>query len=313
MVIFYRIHQFGIHLIIGIIGWIVEAFPRKVATIHTPGIGFYFGRDIQCIIGNIRIHQRSIGIEIVINRSSGKCFISRRHNFVSVRSLVSIKIGSTDKCRTRIFYFIGGDVTKIAPRLNKNVLVRFNHTTIFSGEGAISRSIRSLPRRHHRPIHGTEIIPFNKDTRSHCCSDSVFRITVIIVVIYMHCHRPDTWMTRIGMVEPIVMVGYIIGPGFRFHTAKRHFPRIPEMYIRKCSVLGIVFHIERSIAFCLIAGTTGLTIKYITIMHPDFISPFDRNAVIIEKHKSQIPDFDIIGTNNSKAEMGYRCIIADPF
>ena len=142
----YCIHQVAVHIVIGIIYTVIKTTPRKVATLHTAGTGFYLCRHGKGCIGRISVHQRRIGIEVVISSTTGQCFIGRWHLLVSRRGLVSIEAGCIDFCGTRTFYRIGCYVAEIATALYKNVAIRFYHTAALARECTVARSIGTLFR-----------------------------------------------------------------------------------------------------------------------------------------------------------------------
>ena len=86
----------------------------------------------------------------------------------------------------------------------------------------------------------------------------------------MYGHGADTRMTAVRMVEPIVVIGDVIGSGFGGHTAHRRLTCIPEMAIADGNVFGIAFDVYPAIAFGLIASFVR-SIKHIDMMHPDMV------------------------------------------
>ena len=130
------------------------------------------------------------------------------------RGLVSIEAGCIDFCGTRTFYRIGCYVTEIATALYKNVAIRFYHTAALARECTVARSISTLQRRHHGTIGVAEIVILYKSARTARNAHAVFGYSIIIVVIYVHRHRTDTGVTRVGVVEPVVVIGYIVGTAF---------------------------------------------------------------------------------------------------
>ena len=70
------------------------------------------------------------------------------------------------------------------------------------------------------------------------------------------------------MVEPVVVIGDIVGATLALHATERTLSGIPEVYVVESHILRIAFNIDRSVTFCLIAVTTYLSIENVNIVSP---------------------------------------------
>ena len=168
--------------------------PRTIATFHHIG---YQHR----VIGRYAIHVCIFRVEVVIRGTALQGNDIGRHLLGAVAYLVSVEGGGV--LLVSDITYGGGEV----------VVVCFDDTAILAGECALALGIRTLHGRHHRFGASTVVVAFYKCRRAHRYAYAIFRVTIEIVVEDMYRHGTYARVARVGVVEPVVVVGDIVRTG----------------------------------------------------------------------------------------------------
>ena len=150
----------------------------------------------------------------------------------------------------------------------------------------------------------TEIVLFYEDAGTHAGTDTVFGITVIVVVVHVEVLR-NTYagMTGVTVVKPVMMIGdivHLILVGVQVTLA-----RVPVVVVRD-SGKERTLHIEAAIALGLVTAFV-LTIEDIKVVPPDMlVVGIKADTVLGMHHDTQVPQLHItaVATEHTEAVEG---------
>ena len=75
-------------------------------------------------------------------------------------------------------------------------------------------------------------------------------------------------MTRVGVIEPVVVVGDVIG-FIASHAAERGFAGVPEAAVGGGHIFRAGLQVHSAIALHLVSVLPCLSIEQVEVMHPD--------------------------------------------
>ena len=98
----------------------------------------------------------------------------------------------------------------------------------------------------------------------------------------MEEHRANAWMTRVAVIEPIVVIGMPAGRRFALHAAEARLAGIEEMIVGDGDILRLTLDIHGTITFCLISIAARLAVEKVVVVYPNVgIARVERQAVSI--------------------------------
>ena len=144
------------------------------------------GRNIGGSNRIISVHDRGIGIEIIVGRATLLGHFRLRHLFVARGGLIGIVAR-----RSRI---VLGVILEIGNGLVEVVAVCFDHAAILTREGAAALGVGALTRREDGLLGLQEVVVLDKHAGTCGSSDTVLRTVVEVVVPYVDTHGAHTRM-----------------------------------------------------------------------------------------------------------------------
>ena len=118
-------------------------------------------------------------------------------------------------------------------------------------------------------------------------------------------------MARVRVVEPVVVVGYVVRAALRLHTEHVGLARIPEAVVADGDVLRVAFHVGGTVALGMVA-TAVLAIELISMVNPDVgVVGIERDGVIHATHDGKVAELDALGIAYQETKTVQGGIIAN--
>ena len=109
-------------------------------------------------------------------------------------------------------------------------------------------------------------------------------------------------MTRVRVVEPVVVVRDVVGTALRLHAEHVGLAGIPEAVVRDGDEFRVALHVDLSVALIVVTATM-LTVEHIHVVNPDVrVVGVERDTVVHAAHNAEITEFNALGVAYQKAK-----------
>ena len=197
------------------------------------------------------------------------------------------------------------------------IVERLDDTAVFLREGRSIGLVGSILgiRALHGNQHGlgalAEVVGLHEDRRTCAGAGTILGKAVVIVVVHVNRHGANTSMTRVRVVEPIVVIGNPVLAALALHTAHSRLTGIPEVAVSDGDVLGVRLHVNGTVALLLVATLVG-TIESINVMYPDVVVVgIQRDIVIHTRCHAEVAKLNRSCVANQEAEAVNEGVVAN--
>ena len=197
-------------------------------------------------------------------------------------------------------------------RIHNLVVERLDHTAILARESAAAFGIRTLLRDEHRVLAVAEIVAFDESRTAHCHTHAILRNAIEIVVINVEEHRADARMTRIAMVEPVVMIGVPAGYCFALHATEARLACVEEVVVRNGNVLRFTLDVHRAVTLGLIGIAARLAVEEVAVMNPHVrVARVERDGIVHAANDADVANLYTFAVTHQHTEAVEGGIFAD--
>ena len=118
-------------------------------------------------------------------------------------------------------------------------------------------------------------------------------------------------MTRVGMVEPVMVVRNIVRTGLALHTEHVGLTSIPVAVVRHGDILGVSLDICSTVALAVVTRT-ALAVEDICMVNPDVrVVGVERNTIVHAAHHTDVAELYTLAVAYQESETANSCIVTD--
>ena len=245
------------------------------------------GRNISGCNGVVAVHQRSVGVEVIIGCTTYPCLFRLGHLLVATVRLVGVV--------TRRSRILLGIILEVGGRLVEVVAVSLDHTAVLARERAATLGVGALLRSQNGLLGLQEVVVLDEHAGTRCSTHAVFRHIVEVVVPHVYTHGTDTRMARVRVVKPVVVVRDVVRTTLRLHTEHVRLAGIPETVVRNGDIFRVALHVGGSVALGVVAAAV-LAIELVGMVNPDVrIVGIERDAIVHATHDAEVAELYALG------------------
>ena len=260
-------------------------------------------RHVGCRISSIGVHERAVGVEVIIGGAAYKRFFRSRHLFVAGGCLV----GVVALCRGILL----GVVAEVCRRAVEVVAVGLDHAAVLAAEGAAAQAVGALQGREDGLLGLQEVVVLYKHAGSGGGADAIFGHVVEEVVPDVDTHGAHTGMARVGVVEPVVVVADVVGSALALHAEHVGLASIPETVVADGNIFRVALDVARAVALGMVAAAVG-TVEEVVMVNPDIaVVCVERQPVVQAAHDADVAEFHALGVAHQESEALDGRVVAD--
>ena len=186
------------------------------------------------------------------------------------------------------------------------------HTTRLARECTITLGIGTLLGRKHRVLHVAEVVSLDECGTAAGHTNSIFGVSVVVVVVTVVEGCADTWVARVAMVEPVMVVGHPAVGSLTLHTTERALAVVVEVVVAYCDMARLTLDVDGSVALSLVSVATSAAIEEVHVVNPYIvIVSIERNCIVFANHIGEVAQLNALGVTDEESETVSGGIEAD--
>ena len=118
-------------------------------------------------------------------------------------------------------------------------------------------------------------------------------------------------MAGVRVVEPVVVVGDIVGTRLILHAEHIGFTSIPVVAVADGDILGVTLHVNHTVALLVVARTM-LAVEQVKVMNPDVgIVGVQRQSIVHAANAGKVAELHALTVADEESEAKECSIVAN--